>query len=385
MLETLGAMGLQCFCFWCAGKVVGRSTFYRHGAHDRPPGARDRQPKEQAGFVSVENAEGLEQMSDSDEEELGLSEEPVHPDPGYYDPFDLTGEDGAGDGGEGLSGGSLTLLLLDWMSSGKVSDAAAHTVWDIVKALVPDGTDMRTFRSVKNILSRVEPRFVQRIEVCRNDCVAFWDSTSLPVPVKHSHRTSCPVCGARRYLTDPNDGAQRAAKAFYFFPLAPYVRGLFARADLVNFLYTDRYDPTEPPGSVRKSRGWKAKMVDNETMSTDHRNLALVETCDGVPFFREKKASRGCWPFTIRCANLPDGLSMHMANCHLHLLVASEYYDLDSAAGVLRRVVREPQSLVPYTTVIADDLRRCFYQGTVGTSRHIPSYSVIYRHIFFIP
>ena len=74
MLETLGAMGLQCFCFWCAGKVVGRSTFYRHGAHDRPPSARDRQPKEQAGFVSVENAEGLEQMSDSDGTRMGAPE-----------------------------------------------------------------------------------------------------------------------------------------------------------------------------------------------------------------------------------------------------------------------------------------------------------------------
>ena len=62
-------------------------------------------------------------------------------------------------------------------------------------------------------------------------------------------------------------------------------------------------------------------MVENPVMSRDHRNLSLIGTTDGVPFFDDQK--RGAWPFILRCANLDDTLSYHMANCHMHLLSAN--------------------------------------------------------------
>ena len=114
----------------------------------------------------------------------------------------------------------------------------------------------------------------------------------------HAHRLKCPKCGASRYVDDPKDGAKRAAKCFYFFPLAPYVRSLYSRPDLVPHLYADRYDPNEPEGGVRRSRGWKMKMQDNPQMAQDHRNLGLVGTTDGVPFFRDQR--RGGWPYILR-------------------------------------------------------------------------------------
>ena len=67
----------------------------------------------------------------------------------------------------------------------------------------------------------------------------------------------------------------------------------------------------------------------------------------------------------MRCANLPDTLSQHMMNCHLHLLAASEYWTVDKPAGVLRRTVRAPKSLMPHLHVIVDDLLPAYNTGTM--------------------
>jgi hypothetical protein len=54
---------------------------------------------------------------------------------------------------------------------------------------------------------------------------------------------------------------------------------------------------------------------------------------------------------------------MNMACTHLHLLTVNEHWQLDGAAGVLRRVVRQPKSLKPYLYIIVDDLRRLYSPG----------------------
>jgi hypothetical protein len=209
------------------------------------------------------------------------------------------GEESDPDGGQ-TTAAEVTLMLLDWMCTHKVADSAARDVWSLVRSAVPAhiGANTPTFWKVKRILSKVQTQYVQRIDVCPNDCVAFWDSTHLTTPYRHAHRLKCPTCGASRFVNDPSDGAQRAAKMFFFFPLAPYVRSLYARPDLVPYLYADRYDPAEPVGSIRRSRGWKQKMHDNPHMARDHRNLGFVETTDGVPFFKDQR--RGGWPYIIR-------------------------------------------------------------------------------------
>ena len=64
-------------------------------------------------------------------------------------------------------------------------------------------------------INRSEARYVKRIEMCPNDCIAYWDSKNLPEPYRHSHRTKCPVCNEPRTLVDPTDGTRRAAKVHY--------------------------------------------------------------------------------------------------------------------------------------------------------------------------
>ena len=52
-----------------------------------------------------------------------------------------------------------------------------------------------------------------------------------------------------------------------------------------------------------------------------------------------------------------------MANCHLHLLSPSEHWELDEDAGVLRRLIRAPQSLKPHLSLIVDDLLGAYKRG----------------------
>jgi hypothetical protein len=150
-------------------------------------------------------------------------------------------------------------------------------------------------------------------------------------------------------------------QVLFFFPLAPFVRGLYARADLVPYLYSDRAADDTTAGHTTQSRGFKPKMLDNPAMKQDHRNLGLVSTTDGVPFFDDQK--RTAWPFGLRVANLPDRLSTHVANIHLHMLSASEYWSLCSETNVLRRIVRGPKSLHAHLTIIADDLLGGYHKG----------------------
>ena len=114
-------------------------------------------------------------------------------------------------------------------------------------------------------------------------------------------------------------------------------------------------------GGILQSRGFKQKVLDNPDMNQDHRNLGLVGTTDGVPFFADQR--RGAWPFVLRCANLPDTLSTHMSNCHLHMLAANEFWVNDPDAGMLRRKIRAPKSLHAHLSIITDDLLKVYKKG----------------------
>ena len=127
--------------------------------------------------------------------------------------------------------------------------------------MMPKETPMKTFWQVKTILRNYEAKSVVRISLCPNDCIAYWDSTHLPIRYRHSHRTRCPVCGTPRDVIDPADGKKKPAKVMFFFPLAPYVRSLYARPHLVPYLRQDCADPPPPEGHIRRSRGWKEKVM----------------------------------------------------------------------------------------------------------------------------
>jgi hypothetical protein len=61
-----------------------------------------------------------------------------------------------------------------------------------------------------------------------------------------------------------------------------------------------------------------------------------------------------------------------MSNCHLSLLSANEFWEVDADAGILRRKVRGPKSLRPHLTVIVDDLVRAYVKGVATIDSSIP-------------
>lgn len=243
----------------------------------------------------------------------------------------------------------------------QVKDSTAADCWVRQKLFLPPDVDLPSFPWIKRLLTKHRETYVQCIEICRNDCVAYWDSKHLPVPYRHSHRTKCPKCDEPRWLVDPADGKERPSKVIYHFPVGPYMRDLYSRGDLVPHLYQDAGGETE--GELKRSRGYKKKVLDNPNINADRRHLALIGTTDGVPFFDDQK--RGAWPFLLKCANLPEGLCNSVANCHLTMLSGNEYYELDPVSNTLRRCIRGPKTLMPHLSIIVDDLLHAYHKGNV--------------------
>jgi hypothetical protein len=282
-------MSSQCWCFTCSGGIVSRNTFIAHGRKEKP----DRPTrKRRLEMISVP-PEVAPQIAPVELDPPALA------DHDFDDPWATILERMEGEIGKGqLTGAQVSLLLLDWMSSHKVTDAAARCVWSIVSALMPEDADMPSFYSVKERLRQFEEGAVRRIDICPNDCIAYYDTIHLSgnFACKNSHRTKCPKCDVSRYVRDPKTGRDLPAKSIFHFPLKSYVRSLYDRPDLSAYLWHDCGD--NPEGHVTRSRGFKKKVTDNPCMASDNRNLALVGTTDGVPFFDDQ--IRGCWPFFFR-------------------------------------------------------------------------------------
>lgn len=115
-----------------------------------------------------------------------------------------------------LTEAELTLILIDLISAHKLTDSSAVDIWNVIRMLLPPEVDVKTFTQVKYILNQHHDRTRVLIDVCANDCIAYWDSTFLPDPIRHAHRSKCPICNLSRYVEDPRDGGLRARKVREF-------------------------------------------------------------------------------------------------------------------------------------------------------------------------
>ena len=127
------------------------------------------------------------------------------------------------------------------MSTNKVTDTAAASIWGLLCACLPPECKLPSFPAIKTMLDSAKGQLVRRIDICKNDCIAYYNTRHLPEAngSRHWHRTKCPVCGEPRYIDDPVTGLQQSVKVVYHFPLATFVRSLFRRKDLVKFLFWD--------------------------------------------------------------------------------------------------------------------------------------------------
>ena len=215
---------MNCSCERCNGALVSRRTWYRH-KRERARQARSRSPPSGSGGDGPgHDPPALHddaQVRDPDasahaESDAELSDSASDSD--TYDPLGLLGAVGVDEeeieriGRGEVSPADITLLLLDLVSAHKLTDSAARDMWNVIRMIMPSDLEMKTFPQIKRILQDHQEKRVKRIEMCPNDCIAYWDSTHLSQRYQHAHRSKCPKCGTSRYVIDPQDGQLRARK-----------------------------------------------------------------------------------------------------------------------------------------------------------------------------
>lgn len=192
-----------------------------------------------------------------------------------------------------------------------------------MRTLLPGENNMGTYSKAKTILRSHRDDTVEKIDCCVNMCVAYFDCSSPELQSRdfqNSHRSFCPECGEKRYCQD----GKTPRRYFFYLPFHHWLQDLFMKPDLHPHLLNDIGPMCFPDGDVRRSRGWKRKMVDNPNINADSRNQGLIASTDGVPYFKDLNSASG-WPVVVRSANLPHGLWNDYSYCHLSALIPSEF------------------------------------------------------------
>jgi hypothetical protein len=133
-----------------------------------------------------EEKEEKEEKEDEEKEEQVINEWPL----GKFETSDE----------EGLSELEAMLFVLDQMQIHKSTDEQGKGFWDIMQASLGPQFPMSSWNTVKGVIDRFYNVHVERISICVNDCVAFWDPKYTPALLseKHAHRNTCPKCGQDR-------------------------------------------------------------------------------------------------------------------------------------------------------------------------------------------
>ena len=194
---------------------------------------------------------------ESDEESDEESEEP-----GLFDhlPHDGISMEEYVSGMElpGITTLEVVCIMLDWMTTNKIHDTGAEDIWRRLRLFLPT-VAMPTFEEARNLVKKHKAMRIQRIEICTNDCIAYWDCKNIPEmsDYKHSHRSKCPECNEPRWVS--KGGRLMPRKVVYFTPIGPWLQDLYRRTDLVPFLFSDA--DGHPEGHITRSRGYKQKVL----------------------------------------------------------------------------------------------------------------------------
>jgi hypothetical protein len=227
---------------------VCRNTWVSHGRVHKPPAPL--RGLDQIMVSLPEHESEHEYESDENMPPLVYSDDDSDDSDDSDDDFPGDDSDDSGEEGDGIGRGKLTrkevtMLVLDWIASKKVTDAAAEMMWEIVTLMMPEDAEVASWHQIKGALRKAEKGLCQRIEMCPNDCIAYWDSKHLPQEYKHARRTKCPLCNTTRYVTDPADGKERARKVAYIIAcidiIDSYVDIFYIYVDIFYF-YVDIFD-----------------------------------------------------------------------------------------------------------------------------------------------
>ena len=231
----------------------------------------------------------------------------------------------------------VMLTVLDWYASHKQTYRATSDLCRMLALVVPPGTTLGTFREMRKLLEAHKLETCTEYDACRAGCIVYFDFSDTGPFASHEYAsaTACPKCHSQRYVgTGIN---KRASHTVHFFPIAPFLRDMFRRADLREHL-DNRPNDSTPPASVKKSHGYREKILRDPHINTDSRNQGLVISSDGIPYFgAADKHSRGAWPVVARLASLPDGLWDRFEFAHLYALEATEHWITNVETGTVLR------------------------------------------------
>jgi len=266
-------------------------------------------------------------------------------------------------------------LVINWLGTSKSSWVSGGDVWTITQKIC-DRLDFPTFNRVKDLVKAyLEGRMV-RYGMCWKGHVAYYDCTHPKLQAarfQNAHETECRECGAPRYLprVQRANGTWeplRHVKEFYYQPMGPWLGDLFRRPDLAPYLANDAVGS---PGSVRRSHGYRDKVLDNPVMNQDHRNQGLIATADGIPCFKNKNASRGVVPVMVR-TTMQDGIGLDVRNVHMVALCPDQHWVVHPISGRVKRSKRKTGVLTAITTLMADELLHLYDTGVQVIDHSLP-------------
>jgi hypothetical protein len=236
-------------------------------------------------------------------------------------------------------------MHLDWLSTFRISDVAAGHMWSILRSLLPasrvPGVVRRTtFTRIQAFVTKHRLDTVEKIPCCPCGKTIYHDFKNQELrdlyPTSDTRRMGCALCTLSKFL--PNTKTPR--KVVYFISPEVWLRDLYQRKDIASVLDNSTDPASFAPGSLRRSEGWKRKVMDNPKMNSDHRHAPLVGMADGAPYFKDRNAGSG-WFFLLRHGGFPDELVLDPTLAHLTLFISSEHYEMDKKhPGKIIRVKR---------------------------------------------
>jgi len=246
--------------------------------------------------------------------------------------------------GQPLSEMLVLLYLLDWAVRSKVSLNALEAMWSFLQAVCNiAGCPLSTYRNVKKFIRKQKLERMKVIHVCQNMCVAYYNAKHPDLQAhQHEHRTQCPYCGTARYLPGENKQPRRV---MYYFPVKDWIQDMYNIPELIEQSLNNLPVDAFPPGHVRRSYGWRKKVLTNQRMASDARNLALSAYIDGVPYFKDQGCAGG-WPLMLSNECLPPGMASKLEYSHMAALVPGHFkYELEDANNQVMQVKRSQRTL----------------------------------------
>lgn len=122
---------------------------------------------------------------DSTSEALGQQGEGFVPD-GWNDPVYRDDDTPTPD----ILLGELLLMFFEWMHAHKVTDACAKSVYTLLTTILPENANAGSWNTAKALLEGVYNRTIMTVDICPNDCMAYYDCRHPKVhvcAVNHNH------------------------------------------------------------------------------------------------------------------------------------------------------------------------------------------------------